>query len=120
MPSWMPLFVGRFESESLEMCAARALEHLRDFLGTPPTIPESLAIGFPMLHRCPSLYFCFGFLVYHASFRIVTSLLLDLKMWLMSPTMAMQRMNSNQNLTTIQGQQEVRRFPFSKESSSLV
>ena len=37
---------------------------------TPPTIPEGLAIGLPMLDCYPSYSFCFGFLVNRASFLV--------------------------------------------------
>ena len=41
---------------SHEKCVwVQALLYLRDFLRTPLTILGGLAIGFPMLHRCPSL-----------------------------------------------------------------
>ena len=45
--------------------------------------------------------------------------LLDLKMFLMSPAVAMQKTNWYQKLTTIQGQQEVRNVPSCRGSSSL-
>ena len=35
--------------------------YLRDFLRTPPIIPEGLAIGLPMLDFHPSFDFYFGF-----------------------------------------------------------
>ena len=47
------------------------------------------------------------------------ALLLDLKMYLMSPAVAMQQTSWNQNLT-IQGQQRVRSCPSCRESPSLV
>ena len=70
----------------------KALLCLRDFLRTPLTVLEGLAIGFPMLHRRPSFDCCFELLVDRASFLVPHrhfALLLDLKMYLTSPAVAM-------------------------------
>ena len=71
----------------------------------------------------PFILFVFGFLVMRASFLVPDrhfALLLDLiKMFLMSPAVAMWKTKGYQNLTTIQGQQEVRYFPSCREHSSL-
>ena len=56
-----------------------------------------------------------------ASFLVLDrhfALLLDLKMYLTSLAVAMWRMNSYQNWTTIKGQQEVRHFLFDIKCSS--
>ena len=63
----------------------------------------------------PLLLCCFEFLVNRASFLVRVrhfALVLDLKMYVTSPAVAMQRTNWYQNWTTIQGQQEVRNFRF--------
>ena len=70
-----------------------------------------------------SSLFLFLFWVNLASFLVPDrhfALVLDLKMYLMSPAVSMLRINWYQDLTRIQGQQEVRHFPSRIESSSLV
>ena len=77
---------------------------------------------FSLPHRCPS-FFCFELLVDRAGFPVPRrhfALLLDLKMFLMSPAVAMQKTSWRQNLTTIPGQQEVRNLPSCMNVSSLV
>ena len=84
-------FVERSELSHEKSMRVQALLHLRDFLSTPLTIPEGLAIGLPMLDCYPS-FFCFGFLVIRASSLVPDrhfALLLDKKMYLMSPVVAM-------------------------------
>ena len=84
----------------------------------PLTVPEGLANGRARLD-CYS-FFCFGFLVDRASFLVLHrqfALLLDLKMYLMSPAVASKRTRIGR---TIPGQQEVRNCPFCRDSSSFV
>ena len=70
----------------------QALLYLLDFLSTPLTIPEGLAIGLPMLDCYLSFSLCFGFLVHRASFLVSDrhfALMLDLEVYLASPAIAM-------------------------------
>ena len=98
------------------MCpGVRALLYLQDFLRTPLTIPGRLEIGLPRLDCCPSFDFCFELLVNRASFLVRVrhfALLLDLKMFLTSPAVAMWRSNKYKNLTTIQDNQKYEVFRF--------
>ena len=78
------------------MCAGEGTSVSSRLSGTHPTILEGLATGRPMIHRYPSLYFCFYFLVNRASFLVRVrhfALMLDLKMSWTSPAVAMYRTN---------------------------
>ena len=92
-------------------------EHLKRFWKVPQTVVRGDCY--------PSFfYFCFELLVNRSSFLVRFrhfALMLDLKMCLTSPAVAMWRTNwYYQNWTRIQGRQEVRNFPFCIKLSSLV
>ena len=91
-------------------------EHLKRFWKVPQTVVRGDCY--------PSFfYFCFELLVNRSSFLVRFrhfALMLDLKMCLTSPAVAMWRTNWYQNWTRIQGRQEARNFPFCIKLSSLV